>query len=157
MARKEKTMATATLENEAGTETQVSKNGASKSNRKRVDVEALANENPHERVTLALHVPAEMRVLIRKAAESADVSEAQYVRDVLAGQIGYTVPAEFNERKRRAGTMTDEEKEKIQEAKRQTVAELLKKVQENADAQELLANLGIDISLLPKPRGRKSA
>lgn len=130
-----------------------------KAKRQRVDVDKLAAENPNEKITLAFHVPAAMRVQLRKNAEDAKVSEAQYCRDLLANAIGYSVPDEFNERKRRAG-MSDEEKDKANEEKRQNLTNLLSLVQSNASSNPELAELlkanGIDISALPKPRGKRN-
>lgn len=148
-------MASATVETQATDET------ASK--RKRVDVEAVAASDPQAKILMNLPVPAEMRVKIREAAEASNVSEFQYIRDIVARELNYTVPASFNERKTRAGQyagMTDEEKKeaiaKANAAKREQVNSLLAKIASGEVDPALLEQLGIDVSALPKPRAAKN-
>lgn len=128
-----------------------------KATRKRIDVAELAAQNPHEKVVVAIPVPAEMRVLLRQQAEQQEVSEAQYIRDMLAGSLGYTVPASFNERKRRATAFESEEarKEHIKQQaaeRRNNVNNILKAIAAGQFDAAKLAELGIDVSALPKPR-----
>lgn len=155
MARKVQEMATATLE---APETEATATTESKK-RKRVNVDELASQNPHEKVLLNIPFPAEMRVMLRSQAEQANVSEAQFVRDLVADRLGYEVPASFNERKHRIGQfsgLSDEEKKaKIAEAnkaKREQVNTLLAAIAAGNIPTDKLAELGIDVSLLPKPR-----
>ena len=130
--------------------------------RQRVDLDKLAAENPHEKVSFQLPMPAEMRVMVRKGAEDAKASEAQYIRDLVARDLGYTVPESFNERKRRTGAYSglseEEKKEAIKAAnaqKREQVNALLAAIGSGAIDSAKLAALGIDVSLLPKPRAEK--
>lgn len=126
------------------------------SKRQRVDVNALAQSNPHEKLIVALPVPAEMRVLIRQQAESQGISEVQYIRDTVAGSLGYTVPASFNERKRRTSAMTEEERKAHAKAvaneRREQVNRMLAAIQSGAIDTAQLEALGIDLTKLPKPR-----
>src|SRR5688572_29355096 len=112
MARRNREMASATAERPVETQNdeQPAETGGK---RKRVDVAAVASSDPHAKILVNLPVPAEMRVMIREKAEAANVSEFQYIRDLVARDLGYSVPASFNERKSRAGAyagMTEEQK-----------------------------------------------
>lgn len=155
-------MATSIEEIETQTEdTAEDTNGTSK--RQRVDIEKLAAENPNEKITLAFQVPAGMRLELKKLAETAGVTEAQYVRDMVAEKIGYDVPEEFNERKRRSGVyagMTEEEKKAViaQQAaeKRANVNKLLMAIASGAVPQDVLDSLGIDVDDLPKPKKQEA-
>lgn len=130
--------------------------------RKRVDVEALAASNPNEKVVLSLNIPAGLKLAIRKAADTSDISEAQYVRDLLSEKFEYVIPDEFNERKHRTGKyagLSEEEKKaaiaRDNATKRDTVNKLLAQIASGGIDQETLARLGIDPSMLPKPRAEK--
>lgn len=130
--------------------------------RKRVDVEALAASNPNEKVVLSLNIPAGLKLAIRKASDASDISEAQYVRDLLSEKFEYTIPDEFNERKHRSGKyagLTEEEKKaaiaRDNATKRDTVNRLLAQIASGGIDQETLNRLGIDPSMLPKPRADK--
>lgn len=149
-------MATATAERPQTEET------ATKS-RKRVDASAVATENPLEKLTINLAVPAEMKVLLRDAAQKSSVSETQFARDVLARHLGYTVPEQFNERKGRKGAfagMTEEERKAAiaeQNAKkRDNVNKILEAIASGNIDLAKLSELGIDPTLLPKPRTAKN-
>lgn len=144
----------------AEVEGQVSEDSADeKQTRKRVDPSTL---DPNEKVVLSFHIPAGMRVQLRTEAESAGKSEAQYVRDMVAGQIGYTIPESFNERRGRVGQysgLSEEEKKAAIKAendkKRDNVAKLLAAVNAGQIGDDVLAALGIDKASLPKPRTAK--
>ena len=130
-----------------------------KQSRKRVDPATLG---PDEKILLSFNVPAGMRVELKRLATEQNVSETQFVRNMIASQIGYAVPESFNERKGRVGKYSnlseDERKAAIkaeQETKRQNVAKLLEAVGNGQISTEMLAALGIDPSALPKPRAAK--
>lgn len=129
--------------------------------RARVDVNAVASENPNEKLAMSLPLPAAMLVEVKTWAEKSEVSPQQFVRDLVAAHIGYEVPAEFNERKARASTvgMSKEERAaalaKTNEAKRDNVSNLLAAIGSGAISHEQLIALGINPDLLPKPRGKK--
>lgn len=161
MPRKDRTMAIATeeiVEQTENVETQNEETNTEEtgSKRQRIDIDKLAAEKPHEKVTQSFQVPAEMRVLARKRAESENKSEADWCRDVLAEKLGYTIPENFLERKSRAG-MSEEDKAKQAAEQRQNVANLLKlaqeKANENPELAALLASAGVDITKLPTVRG----
>jgi hypothetical protein len=129
--------------------------------RKRVDVATL---DPNEKVVISVQVPAGLKLAVRKAAEAQEDSETQFVRNLIARELGYEIPESFNERKSRTGAyagMTAEEKEEAQKAeqarKRDAVTNLLATVHENPEAAAILATLGLSLDDLPKPRAKKSA
>lgn len=139
----------------AEVESAESETGQSK--RKRVDINSLATQNPHEKLIVAIPVPAEMRVLIRQHAEQNGVSEAQYIRDLVATNLGYVVPESFNERKRRASAFASEEERKAFQKeqankKRENVNKMLAAIQSGKIDASVLESLGIDLNALPKPR-----
>lgn len=126
-----------------------------KGKRKRVDVAALAAQNPNEKVVLTLHIPAGLKVKIKETADGQDVSEAEFVRNLLGKELSYEIPAEFNERKRGRAGMSEEEKEKQNATKRDNVNKILAAVAAGAIDPELLKSLGVDPANLPKPRSVK--
>ena len=157
-AIEEVTDQTATTDEDTNVETtdsdETSETGNAK--RQRIDIDKLAAEKPHEKVTASFQVPAEMRVMARKAAEAENKSEADWYRDLIAAKLEYTIPENFLERKSRSG-MSDEDKAKQATEQRNNVAALLKLAQEkageNPELAALLAASGIDVTKLPKVRG----
>jgi hypothetical protein len=149
---------TATVETEAQNGETAEQN---ETKRQRIDPATL---EPDTKVSLLVPVPAGLRVALRKVAEEKGVSEAQYVRDLLAVQMEYSVPESFNERKRRVGAyagMTEEQKKEAIAAqaaeKRANVAKMLETIQSNAALAEQLKAAGIDIDALPKPKAAKAS
>lgn len=131
------------------------------SKRKRVDLTTL---DPNDKVILSFFVPAGLRLELRKLAEANEETETNYVRNLIASQVGYTIPDSFNERKHRAGQysgMSDAEKKAAIAAenkeKRDNVAKLLALVANGGIEASKLAELGIDPSALPKPRKGKDS
>jgi hypothetical protein len=126
------------------------------SKRKRVDLAKLAAENPHEKVSVSFVIPAELRIQVRQAAEKAEKSEPDYLRDLVCNNLGYTLPDGFIEKRGRTGTLTEDERKAQQAEKRDTVSAVLAKIQENPEMAKMLAAMGIDPTKLPKVRGPKA-
>lgn len=145
-------MATATTDVETQEVTETETN-----TRKRIDPSTL---DPNAKVIVSFHVPAGMRVAMRKAAEEGKVTEAEWARNLLAQNLEYTIPDSFIERKGRASVkyagMTEEEKKLAikaeNDAKRDNVTNLLRLAHSGKIPEDMLAALGIDLSALPKPR-----
>jgi hypothetical protein len=124
-----------------------------KRKRAKVDLDSL---NDNDKVIVSFNVPAGMRKLFRTNSDAAKVSEAKYLRDLLATELGYAVPAEFDERGRKSTAGLSEEEKKAQnDAKRKNVAAILAAIAANPDLANTLAAQGIDVTNLPKSRAPK--
>lgn len=70
------------------------------------NVVKLEDLEPLEKVSQPVRMPAEMKILLQSAAEKADKSATVWAREVLAAELGYTVPAEFGKSERAGGART---------------------------------------------------
>lgn len=164
------TIENATIENSAEdttveetTSVQTETTDETTTKRERVDIEKLAAENPNEKVTLAVSIPAGLKLAIKQRADADDLSETQFVRNLLAAQFEYTIPESFTERRGRTGKysgMTEEDKAAAikaeNEKKRNVVSNVLAALHENEAARDILLAMGINPDDLPKPRARKN-
>lgn len=152
---------TDTIEQTEVTSEAPSESATENASRKRVDLTTL---DPNDKVVFSFHVPAGMRLQLRQLAQDAGTTEADHVRGMLAGMIGYTIPDSFVEKRGRTGQYSglteDERKAAIKaenDKKRGNVNRLLAAVEAGQISDDVLAALGISKDDLPKPRVKEEA
>lgn len=94
--------------------------------RERVKLEEL---EPLEKVSQPVRMPAEMKILVQKAASEAGLSATSWARGVIAKELGYTVPSEFSVVERGAAPVGDRAKAKKAKSagRRAIIKQLLEK------------------------------